>query len=85
MAKRKKLAYTWDIVHEADDENGEPTCWVADIGEKNRQKRVWITKQPDGTFAIEIKKDDQFEQLVLCDSVKSAKRWAVMMYGNCAR
>lgn len=35
----------WDIIHECDDDNGQPTCWSKEINHPKHGKYVWISKE----------------------------------------
>lgn len=63
----------WKIVHDMDNDDGTPTCWVKEINHEKYGKHVWISE--DGGFNVEIEKDDEFETLVTCKTLTSAKRW----------
>lgn len=65
----------WSIVHESDDDNGNPTCWVSKINHEKYGKYVWISLQ-DG-YDVEIDRG-QIEVLINRKSLASAKRWVAM-------
>lgn len=44
----------WEIVHDADDEEGNPTMWVAVINHPLYGKYVWISEYPDGDYHVEV-------------------------------
>lgn len=64
----------WKIVHECDDEDGNPTVWSL-LVEVTPTYRVyyWIDKLPDGTF--DVIGHDCESVLKNCKSLKSAKAW----------
>lgn len=64
----------WEIIHDADNEDGTPTCWVKEIYHSRYGRFVWISKTKEG-FAVEVKRDDEFSVLVNCKTLTSAKRW----------
>lgn len=66
----------WEIVHDCDDENENPTCWAKEINHKKYGKFVWITKGLDG-FDVEVNRSE-FETLVRCKSLSSAKIWVTI-------
>lgn len=68
MAKIK-----WNIIHEGDDENGNPTVWVAEINHPKYGKYCWINDMGTGYFNVEV--GWGFQELVQCKSLTSAKRW----------
>lgn len=73
------MKYNWEIVHESDDEKtGEPTCWAAQIDSEQHGKYVWITLNANGLYDVEVKPFDDFNVLVSCKSLTSAKRWVTM-------
>lgn len=72
------MKYNWVIVHESDDETGNPTCWSAQIDSEQYGKYVWITHNSKGLYDVEVKPFDDFNVLVSCKSLASAKRWVTM-------
>lgn len=75
----KKL--TWEIIHECDDDDGNPTQWCAEINHPKYGKYCWINNigsEVDGKdFSVEVDYGD-FVELVKCKSLASAKRWVTM-------
>lgn len=63
----------WNIVHECDDENGEPTQWAAKVG-KNK-KIVYIEKTYQNKYGVSDTADVTVPYLVECKSYESARRW----------
>lgn len=76
MAKLK-----WKIVHECDDEDGNPTQWSTEINHPKYGKFCWINDMGNGIatgyFNVEVKRDG-FIELARCKSLASAKRWVTM-------
>ena len=66
----------WEIVHDCDDENGNPTCWATEINHSQHGKYVWINAI-DSEFAVEVD-NNGFNELMRCKSLVSAKRWVSM-------
>ncbi len=64
----------WKIVHESDDENGNPTLWAAEINHPKHGKFCWISDTGKG-YRVEVQHGDDFVELVLCKSLASARRW----------
>ena len=63
----------WSIVHECDEENGNPTQWAAEINHEQYGKYCWINDMGD-YFGIEVDCGD-FTELMRCKTLVSAKRW----------
>lgn len=64
----------WQVVHECDDEIGNPTAWAAEINHYLYGKYCWIIDNGD-YFSVEID-CATFDELVKCKTLSSAKRWA---------
>lgn len=67
----------WEIIHDADDDDGNPTNWALEINHYKYGKYVWICKYDENEFKIEVNYGD-FIDLVTCKSLTSAKRWVAM-------
>lgn len=63
----------WNIVHECDDEDGNPTQWSSEINHPKYGKYCWINDMGD-YFGVEVDYGG-FTELVECKSLISAKRW----------
>lgn len=63
----------WSIVHECDEENGNPTQWAAEINHEQYGKYCWINDMGD-YFGIEVNYGG-FMELMQCKTLVSAKRW----------
>lgn len=63
----------WEVVHECDDENGNPTQWASEINHPRYGKYCWISDTGE-CFIVEVY-DGEFEELARCKSLASAKRW----------
>lgn len=79
----------WEIVHNMDGENGEPTCWSLEINHEDYGRFVWITLNPENKYDVEIECDtgygydveigySGFKTLATCKSLERAKRWVAM-------
>ena len=66
----------WKIVHECDDEDGNPTQWSTEINHSKYGKYCWINDMGDH-FNIEVDCGG-FTELKTCKSLPSAKRWVAM-------
>lgn len=66
----------WNVIHECDDETGNPTQWCAEINHPKYGKYCWISDIGSG-FNVEVNYDG-FIELVQCKSLVSAKRWVSM-------
>ena len=66
----------WNIVHECDDEDGNPTQWSSEINHPKYGKYCWINDMGD-YFGVEVDYGGftEFTELVECKSLISAKRW----------
>lgn len=64
----------WNIVHDCDGENGEPTCWAKEINHPKYGKFVWITENENCLYDVEVNRVE-FITLVTCKTLTSAKRW----------
>lgn len=63
----------WEIIHECDDEEGNPAQWCAEINHPKYGKYCWINDMADH-FTVEVDYDG-FVELARCKSLTSAKRW----------
>lgn len=63
----------WQVIHECDDENGNSTCWAAEINHSLYGKYCWIT-DTGKYFSVEVE-CGVFEELAKCKTLASAKRW----------
>ena len=43
---------TWDIIHESDDENGNPSLWATEIDHKDYGRFAWIVKYAERKISI---------------------------------
>lgn len=71
----------WQIVHDCDEDDGEPISWAKEINHQEYGKYIWITRRDDTEYAVEvIPAPGQMETdvLMVCKSLKSAKRWVTM-------
>ena len=65
----------WKIIHECDDEYGNPTQWCKEINHPKYGKYVWINDMGN-YFNVEVDYGVVgFVELVECKSLESAKRW----------
>ena len=71
----------WEIIHECDTEEGEPTQWVREIDHPIYGKYCWINDMAD-YFGIEVDYGD-FVEIKQCKSLPGAKRWVSMNLTNC--
>lgn len=70
----------WEIVHECDDDNGNPTQWCAIIDHPKYGKFCWITDMADH-FSIEVDCEG-FVEIMKCKSLPSAKKWVTTQLMN---
>lgn len=76
--------YTWNVIHECDDENGNPTQWAAEINDSRYGKYCWINDISSGankTFNVEVDCNG-FVELVQCKSLSNAKQWVETHLGK---
>lgn len=71
----KRPAVKWTVIHDCDDDDGNPTCWARRIDGKHG-RFVWITMHDDRHFDVEVMPHDDVVVLKTCASLASAKRWA---------
>ena len=64
---------TWNIVHECDDEEGNPVQRATEINHPKYGKYCWINDMGD-YFGVEVDYGG-FTELFKCKSLISAKRW----------
>ena len=64
------------IIHEADDDEGSPAQWCAEINHPLYGKYCWINNMGD-YFGVEVDYMG-FTELKKCKSLSSAKRWVAM-------
>lgn len=63
----------WEIIHDCDDENGNPTQWALEINHPRYGRYCWIN-DIGSYYSIEVNYGD-FGELAVCKSLASAKRW----------
>jgi hypothetical protein len=69
----------WEIVHDSDDEDGNPTCWCKEINHKKYGKYVWISHNGTELFDVEVScSSGMIESIMPCKSLTSAKRWVTI-------
>lgn len=70
------MQHTWEVIHECDDDNGNPTCWTREINHDLYGQYVWISQYGDEKYAVEIMPDGvDTIPLATCKSLDSAKQW----------
>ena len=62
----------WNIVHDCDNDNGEPTQWACKLTEDGQF--VWIDKIGECAYGITNKASGDDYLYVAC-SLQGAKRW----------
>lgn len=62
----------WNIIHECDNDNGEPTQWVCKLTKDDQF--VWIDKIGECAYGITNKADGN-DYLYVASSLQYAKRW----------
>ena len=62
----------WRIIHECDNDNGEPTEWACRLTEDGQF--VWIDKIGERAYGITNKASGD-DYLYVADSLQDAKRW----------
>ena len=63
----------WNIIHDCDDENGNPSQWATKINHLRYGKYCWIDDMGD-YFSVVVD-CGQFKEIAKCKSLASAKRW----------
>ena len=72
-----KVLNTWEVVHDADLDDGTPTMWSIKVKTEERKEiYYWICLVHDGTYNVEL--NDGETVLKNCKSLTSAKRWVTM-------
>ena len=71
----------WDIIHDCDDDDGQPTCWAKEVNHRKYGKYVWISKESDTEYAVDVIPDTETRTLIICKSLTSAKRWVAINIG----
>lgn len=66
----------WEIIHECDDEDGNPTQWASEINHPIYGRYCWISNNGK-YFSVEVNYG-RFQELVKCKSFTSAKRWVTI-------
>jgi len=66
----------WEIIHECDTEEGQPTQWCMEIDHSKYGKYCWINDMGD-YYGIEVDYGG-FVELKQCKSLTSAKRWVTI-------
>lgn len=69
------MSKKWKTIHECDDANGNPTCWVLEINHEDHGKWIWITLNSNKKYNIEIYPNQYYTILATCKSLSSAKNW----------
>lgn len=73
----------WTVVHDCDDDNGNPTCWAANINSQRYGKYAWIndisntsnkTARKSKKFNVEVYLNG-FVELTQLKTLESAKKW----------
>ena len=67
----------WEVMHGYEDENGNPTQWVAEISHPRYGKYCWIFKAGK-YYSVEVYRGG-FIDLVKCRSLVGAKLWAFLL------
>ena len=69
----------WEVIHECDDENGNPTEWAAEINHPKYGQFCWIDDMSDNEktrFSVFVDNGTiEMKELVRYKSLTSAKRW----------
>lgn len=69
----------WEPITDCDDENGNHTCYSAEINHPKYGRYVWLTLNNKNGFNVEINKEGEFVSLKECRSLESAKIWVAMI------
>lgn len=70
----------WEIVHEADTDDGKPTQWALEIDHEFYGKYVWISgllHDKDNIVRYDVEVKSRLGSMILaeCKTLASAKRW----------
>lgn len=66
----------WEVVHESDDDEGNPTMWSAKIDHDKYGKYIWIEMSDKGGYDVVINVDDDWKVLKNSKSMSGAKKYA---------
>lgn len=73
----------WNIVHECDDEDGNPTQWSSEINHPKYGKYCWINDMGD-YFGVEVDYGG-FTELVECKSLRIGDKHQFQAVGSMMR
>lgn len=69
------MSLLWIPVLDCDDDEGNHTCWSAEVNHEIYGRYIWIT-QFAGVYHVEYDNNGiYFETLKICKTLASAKRW----------
>lgn len=66
----------WEIVHEADDDDGNPTMWSAKINSDKYGKFVWVEVSENGFDVVVESGKDNYKTLKSFKTIGRAKKYA---------
>ena len=66
----------WEIVHEADDDDGNPTMWSAKINSDKYGKFVWVEVSENGFDVVVESGKDNYKTLKSFKTIGIAKKYA---------
>lgn len=70
----------WHVLHEMDDEKGNPTGWSCELSNPEAVeiygKYLWISKYSDKKYSVEYMQGGEYVTLKNFTSLKAAKRYA---------
>lgn len=75
------MKHKWQIIHDCDDDNGEPTCWAREVNHPKYGRFVWIHEDGGHSYTVEVIPDRDARILATCRSLASAKRWVTVNIG----
>lgn len=64
----------WRVIGECNDDDGNPTCWAAQVNSDTIGKFIWIYLTLEG-YEVQKCVGREFVTLKICKSLTSAKRW----------
>lgn len=65
----------WNVIHDADTETGDPTCWSLEINSHKYGRFIFITIDYNDFYNVEVDRDGEFKVLKSLKSLNGAKRW----------
>ena len=72
----------WEVVHEADDDDGNPTMWGAKINSDKYGKFIWVEVSDNGYDVVIESGKDNYKTLKSFKTIGRAKKYAEQLSGT---